>query len=51
MYLALPLLVCLLGLIVYTLPTQAKVGELARISFAMGLLVVLLTAERIGKLF
>ncbi len=37
-----PLVICLLGLLVYALAANPKVGELGRISFAMGLLVSLL---------
>lgn len=38
----LPLLVCVIGLVVYALSNNAKVAELGRISFAFGLLVFLL---------
>ncbi len=52
MTIALPLLICLVGLIVYMLPVaNGKITEVARLSFAVGLLVVLLTADRLAKLF
>jgi hypothetical protein len=37
----LPLLVCIIGLIVYLLSAHAKAQELGRLSFAIGLLVFL----------
>jgi Na+/phosphate symporter len=38
----LPLLVCIIGLLVYALSTNPKAQELGRIAFAFGLLVSLL---------
>lgn len=37
----LPLLVCIIGLVIYALTTNAKASELGRIMFAFGLLVSL----------
>jgi Na+/phosphate symporter len=46
-----PLLVCIIGLIVYALSSNSKVAELGRISFAFGLLVTLLVfATKVVKL-
>jgi Na+/phosphate symporter len=39
---ALPLLVCLVGLLIYALSKNGDVKEIGRIMFAFGLLVVLL---------
>jgi hypothetical protein len=36
-----PLLVCIVGLIVYALSANAKVAELGRLAYAAGLLVTL----------
>lgn len=48
MIVLLPLLVLVVGLVVYALSTNAKVQELGRISFACGLLAFLLTTgERV----
>jgi len=44
------LLVCLIGALVYALSTNAKVSELGRISFAMGLLAFLLQASQMVSL-
>ena len=38
----LPLLVCLVGLVVYALASNPKAAELGRLMFAAGLLVTLL---------
>ena len=46
----LPLLVCILGLIIYLLAANAKAQELGRICFAFGLLVVLLRFGAAGVL-
>lgn len=40
----LPLLVCLVGLLVYALSANPKVAELGRIMFACGLLLTLVVA-------
>ncbi len=37
----LPVLVCLLGLLIYALSANPKVSELGRLSFAVGLIVAL----------
>jgi len=37
----LPLLVCIIGLLVYALAANAKVAELGRMAFGCGLLVTL----------
>lgn len=37
-----PILVCILGALVYALSNNAKVAEMGRIAFAFGLLVTLL---------
>ena len=37
-----PLVVCIVGLLMYVLASNPKVSELGRIMFAVGLLVVLL---------
>jgi len=42
MLIYLPLLVCVVGLVVYALATNPKVQEMGRIAFAFGLLVTLL---------
>lgn len=48
MIVLLPLLVAIVGLLVYALSANPKVQELGRISFAMGLLAFLLTSgERV----
>lgn len=40
---ALPLLVCILGLVIYLVSTaNAKVAEIGRLAFAVGLLVALI---------
>lgn len=41
MYLIAPLLICVIGLLVYALSANPKVAELGRIAFAFGLLVTL----------
>jgi Na+/phosphate symporter len=46
----LPLLVCILGLIIYLLAANAKAQELGRICFAFGLLVFLLRFGAAGVL-
>mgnify|MGYP001585277591 CR=1 FL=1 len=46
-----PLLVCVIGLLVYALASNTKVAELGRLSFAMGLLVTLLVfASKVVRL-
>lgn len=40
----LSLLVCIMGALVYLLSTRAKLAELGRLAFAVGLFVVLLEA-------
>lgn len=46
-----PLLVCIVGLLAYTLSANAKVAELGRIAYACGLLVtVFVMAEHLVKL-
>jgi hypothetical protein len=46
-----PLLVCVVGLLVYVLASQAKVVELGRLAFFAGLLVSLLVfATKVVKL-
>jgi hypothetical protein len=40
---ATPLLVAIIGLLVYALSSNTKVAELGRLAFACGLLVALLT--------
>lgn len=42
MVILVPFLVCLIGLIVYALSNNAKVAELGRLAFSVGLLVTLL---------
>ncbi len=37
----LPLLVCIIGMLVYALSANAKVGELGRLAYFAGLLVTL----------
>jgi len=39
--LILPLLVCILGMLIYALAANAKVAELGRLAFGCGLLVTL----------
>jgi len=39
----LPLLVCVVGMLVYALSTNAKAAELGRIAFAFGLLIALMS--------
>lgn len=52
MIILLPLLICIIGLLVYALSTNSKVAELGRLSFWVGLLVFLLhvSSETIGAL-
>ncbi len=46
-----PLLVCIVGLLVYALASNAKVQELGRIAYACGLLVTLFVlATKVVKL-
>ena len=40
--LAIPMLICILGLLVYALASNPKVAELGRLAFGCGLLVSLL---------
>jgi hypothetical protein len=50
-YVLLPLLVCLLGVLAYALSTSPKVQELGRLAYACGLLVTLYAlATRVLKL-
>jgi len=44
MIIFLPLLICVIGALVYALSTNAKVSEMGRLAFAMGLLAFLLIA-------
>lgn len=46
MVIFLSLLVCVIGLLVYALSTNAKVGEIGRIAFAVGLLAFLLQTDK-----
>ena len=46
-----PLLVCVLGALVYAMATNPKLSEMGRLAFFAGLLVTLLYAERVVKLF
>ena len=48
--LILSLLVCLFGLLVYALSTNAKVSELGRLAFFAGLFVTLLDVNHIVRL-
>ncbi len=41
-----PLLVCLVGLVVYALSTNGKVVELGRLAYGCGLLVTLFVVAR-----
>lgn len=44
MTILLPLLVALVGVLMYALSTNAKLQEIGRIAYAMGLLAFMLTA-------
>ena len=50
MIVGLSLLVCIIGLLVYVLSGNPKVGELGRIAFGFGLLVFLLQAQQVVSL-
>lgn len=52
MIILLPLLICIIGLVVYALAANPKVAELGRLSFWVGLLVFLLHfgADSLGSL-
>lgn len=50
MIIFLPLLVALVGLLMYALSANPKIVEIGRIMFAMGLLAFLLTSDKIVTL-